>query len=282
MLGSRIVYRLLDEGHSVRAFVRPKSDYHPLEAAGAEIAFGDLLEPDTFPAALKGVERVVASATAPLMERHLEEACQAVDGRGLQDLINASKEAGVNQFVFISSNGFNPGIPIPLIEAKSATEQHLAKSGISYTVLKPDKFIEVWIGFFIGSQLQSGPKVTIVGDGKARLCFTAMENVLDLVSGVLGHPAAENAVIPLCAPDKFSYRELVALIGSLTGMEIEVNSIGADDPFPGFPLLLPSLWAWMEASGDCTVDSREVARTFGFKLIGVEESLKQMFTMPVK
>jgi uncharacterized protein YbjT (DUF2867 family) len=280
MLGSRIVYRLLEEGLPVRTFVRPNSNFHPLQAAGAEIVFGDLLEPDTFPAALNGVERVIASATAPMMERHLPEACNAVDGRGIQDLIDASKKAGVKQFVF-TGGFFSLQDKLPLSKAKAATMEYLKQSGLNYTILKLEKFTEVWIGFMIGSQLQNGPKVTIVGDGNVRHSFVSMENVLDLIVAVLGHPAAQNAVLPIGSPDKYTYREVIALVGRLTGMEIEINSIRPEDPFPGMPPVVNELWEWVNEAGDSTLDASYLTHTFGIKLFTVEESLKQMFSVPV-
>lgn len=281
MLGSRIVYRLLEEGHPVRAFVRPASSYQQLEAVGAEIAFGDLRQPETFPPALQGVERVIATATAPLMERHLKEAVEAVDGRGLQNLIDACKQVGVKQFVFTTGVNFRLNAPLYLSHYKGETEQYLIQSGLPYTVLKLEKFIEVWIGFLVGSQLQNGPCVSISSDGNVRNSFVSMENVLDLIVAVLGHPAAENAVLPLCAPDKYTYREVIGRIGNIIGMPIDILSLQSGDPIPGMPLLVEDLWRSEERHGDSTLDTSEVSRTFGLKMIGVEESLGQIFSVPV-
>jgi uncharacterized protein YbjT (DUF2867 family) len=216
------------------------------------------------------------------MERHLREAVEAVDGRGLQDLIDACKQAGVKQFVFTSGYGFELNEPLPLAHYKAATEQHLIQSRLTYTVLKLEKFIEVWIGFLVGSQLKNGPVVTIVGDGNTRHSFVSMENVLDLCVGVLGHPAAENTVLPLCAPDKYTYRQVIGLIGNLIGTPIEVKSIQPGDPFPGMPPLIGSAWSWADSKGDSTLDTSHVVRTFGLKMIGVEECLRQIFALPVK
>jgi uncharacterized protein YbjT (DUF2867 family) len=282
MLGSRLVYRLLEEGRPVRAFVRPTSNYQPLEAAGAEIAFGDLRQPETFGPALDGVERVLATATAPVMERHLAEAVEAVDGRGLQDLIDASKQAGVKQFVFTNGYGFKPNESLVLAHHKGATEQHLINSGLTYTSLQLEKFVETWIGFLVGSQLQNGPSVTIVGDGNIRHSFIAMDNVLDLLVSVLGHPAAENAVIPLAAPDKYTYREVINLMGSFIGMPIAVNAIQPNDPFPGMLPMVGEVWGWMNGFGDTSLDTSEAARTFGLEMIPVKDLLRQMFTMPAQ
>jgi uncharacterized protein YbjT (DUF2867 family) len=280
MLGSRIVYRLLEEGNAVKAFVRPTSNYQPLEAAGAKIAIGDLRRPETFLPALRNVERVVVTATAPLAERHLEAAVEAVDECGVQDLIDACKQTGVKQFVFTSSVGFEFVEGVALARAKVSTERHLMRSGLTYTILQPVMFMEVWIGFLIGSQLQQGPTVTIVGDGNVRLSFVSMENVLDLATGVLENPAAANAVLPLCLPDKYTYRELIGRISEMTGSDIEIKSIPPSEPLPGLPLLINDLWSAIDSFGDSTLDTRGVIDTFDLKMVGVEECLHQMFAVP--
>jgi uncharacterized protein YbjT (DUF2867 family) len=282
MLGSRVVYRLLELGLPVRAFVRPSSDYQPLQAEGAEIALGDLRQPETFAPALRGVERVVATATAPLMERHLNEAVEAVDGRGIQNMIDASKQAGVKQFVFTSANGFNLESSVPLVHHKVRTERHLGQSGLTYTILRPDKFIEVWIGYLVGSQLQSGPKITILGKGNVRHSFVSIENVLELIMGVLGHPAAENVTLPLVAPGTYTYREAIELIGKITGAPLEIQSLPYDVPIPGMPLLINQLWALADSMGDSTSDTSEVVAAFGLNTLRVEDCLRQIFSLPVR
>jgi uncharacterized protein YbjT (DUF2867 family) len=279
MLGSRIVNRLLDEDRPVRAFVRSSADYQPLHEAGAEIAIGDLRRPETFPQALRDVKNVVVTATAPLMERHLPEAVKGVDACGIQDLIDACKHAGVEQFVFTSAFGFEFLEELPLARAKTATEQHLKQSGLTYTILKPVLFMEAWIGFLVGSQLQNGPRVTIIGDGNVRHSFVSMENVLDLAVGVLEHPAATNAVLPLCAPGAYSYREVIGRIGEIMGAPIEINSVPAGESVPGTPLLIRDAWPMLNSFGDSTLDTSEVIDTYDLKMLGMEECLQQMFAV---
>jgi uncharacterized protein YbjT (DUF2867 family) len=46
-LGTAVVRRLTAKGQSVRAFVRRGSRHEHLQAMGAELAYGDLREPDT-------------------------------------------------------------------------------------------------------------------------------------------------------------------------------------------------------------------------------------------
>ena len=64
-LGRQIVRRLLDEGYDVRCMVRPRplpADF--LRDWGASTVQGDLLKPETLPAALVGIHTVIDASTA--------------------------------------------------------------------------------------------------------------------------------------------------------------------------------------------------------------------------
>lgn len=95
----RILKRLaLARGHSVTALVREGSralEPHP----GLTVVLGDVLEPDTLPAAVANQDAIV-SLLAPRPRR---------DGRvyveGSRNLANAATAAGVRRFVAVSAEG---------------------------------------------------------------------------------------------------------------------------------------------------------------------------------
>jgi hypothetical protein len=101
-----------------------------------------------------------------------------------------------------------------------------------------------------------------------------------LVVGVLEHPAAANAVLPLCAPGTHTYRELIGQIREMMGTAIEIKSVAATEPLPGLPLLINSMWAAMDDMGDSTLDASKVIDTFDLKMLGMEQCLQQMFAVP--
>src|SRR5690242_11145674 len=106
-LGGRVVQRLLDAGHRVRVLVRASSDASVLKSSGAEIVQGDLTDPASLRAACKGVDIVVASATA--IGRRLAGAkgptIRAVEEDGMAALIDAAEANGVSRFVYVSYAG---------------------------------------------------------------------------------------------------------------------------------------------------------------------------------
>jgi uncharacterized protein YbjT (DUF2867 family) len=275
LLGSGIVFRLLEKELPVRALVCPNSTYHPLQAAGAEIAVADLHQPDTLLPALAGVERVIAAATCSYLESGVEQSA-AEDKSGVNFLVQACQQTGVGQFVLISGGGLEAPHPPPFSQFTSI-EQHLVESGLSYTLLQPAWLAEVWIGYLIGSQLQKDSCIRIAGEGNTRHSFVSTENIIDLAVGVLGHPAAEKAVIPLSAPGKYTYRELVALIGELVGAALEIQPLQPGETLSGLPSGMTEAWQCMERMGEPEWELRDAASTYGVRMISVEDSLRQMF-----
>lgn len=102
-LGGHLVDMLLERGDEVRAMVRPAEDSSRLQKLpGVEVVYGDLTDPESLRRAVSGMQRVynVAAKTGPW---GLEEAYQAVNVRGLANLINAALGAGVQRIVHTSS-----------------------------------------------------------------------------------------------------------------------------------------------------------------------------------
>lgn len=277
VLGGMIAKRLLAKGEPVRAFVRQGSDYRALQGAGAELAFGDLRDPASLAKACQGVRRVVTTATAPLAVRHIKEEVEAIDWRGGQNLMDAAVAAGVEQFVYTSFLGASPDAPYPLAYAKGKNEVYLKESGLTYTILQPVPFMEFWIGFVLGAQLQQGPSVTLVGEGTNKLGFVSDKNVCDLAVAVLGHKAARNATIPLNGPASYTYREVVAMIEKTSGQAIEIKTVPPGGAVPGMPQLVNDLWAIFASVGDMIVDTSEDAQTYGLKMVRLAEYIEQTF-----
>ncbi len=159
-LGGVVARMLLSKGRSVRVLVRPKSNYKPLIDAGAQAAIGDLKNRNSLDPACKGVEVLITTATSA--KRGGDDNPRTVDLEGNRNLIDAAKAAGVKQFIFISANIAHPNSPIPLMQAKGATEDYLRASGLPYTVIAPDAFMEVWIALVVGIPALSGHSSMLV------------------------------------------------------------------------------------------------------------------------
>lgn len=100
-VGSRLSKRLAQSGDHVRALVRESSRAAELREAQIELVQGDLLDPGSLAAAVRGVDAVVHCAA--FFRGATPEQAQAVNDRGTQHLAAAARAAAVKRFIFTST-----------------------------------------------------------------------------------------------------------------------------------------------------------------------------------
>src|SRR5262245_3613882 len=102
-IGSHVVRRLLKEGLTVRCLVRKGSDQKNLAGLNVEYAVGDLLEPASLSAAVRGCDQLFHVAADYRLWVRDPEAMDRVNIDGTRALFTAAGEAGVKRIVFTSS-----------------------------------------------------------------------------------------------------------------------------------------------------------------------------------
>lgn len=273
-LGGSITRRLLERHTDVRILVRPHSAYQPQVDAGARPIFGDLKDRASLTAAVQGVDALITTANA--VGRGGADTVESVDLAGNRDLIDAAHAAGVQQFIFISALGSDPDSPIPFLQVKGRTEAHLRASGMPFTILAPNVFMEVWIGAIVGRPLAEGRWITLVGEGCRKHSFVSVEDVAAFAVAAVGHPAAQNQYLPLGGPEAVSWREIIATCERVLGRTIPVQAVGAGEPLPGLPPLMSALMAAMDTY-DSPLEMTALARAFGVELTSVEAYVRRSF-----
>jgi uncharacterized protein YbjT (DUF2867 family) len=273
-LGGLITRRLLERNADVRILVRPHSAYQPLVDAGAQPVVGDLKDRASLDAAVRGADVLITTANA--IGRGGADTLESVDLSGNRDLIDAAQAAGVQQFIFTSALGATPDSPVPFLQAKGQTEAHLRASGIPFTILAPNLFMEVWIGGIVGLPLAEGHPVTLVGEGRRKHSFVSVEDVAAFAAAAVGHPAARNQYLPIGGPEPVSWREIVATCEQVLDRTIPVETVAPGELLPGLPPIMSSLMAAME-SYDSALEMAEAARTFGVTLTSVEAYVRRTF-----
>ena len=278
LLGSEICRLLAAGGKPVRALVRPTSDQNKLaqlESLNVEIARGDLKDRSSLEAACRGANAVISTASSTL-SRQEGDSIQTVDLEGQLNLIDAAKAANVSRFVLIS---FPPvDVEFPLQTAKRSVEEHLKTSGLTFTILQPTFFMEVWLSPHLGFDAVNG-KARVYGSGENKMSWISFKDVAKFAVASLDNAQARNAVIKLGGPEALSPLEVVRIFEELQGRQFDVEHVPeealrqqretASDPlqqsFAGLMLYY--------SRGD-VIDMRETLHNFSVHLSSVRDYVR--------
>jgi uncharacterized protein YbjT (DUF2867 family) len=224
ILGSEICRLLAEKGEPVRALVRSTSNpdkVSQLTALKAEVVIGDLKDRRSLDTACRGVIAVISTASSTL-SRQEGDSIESVDRDGQVNLVDAASAAGVKHFVLISFP--NVDIDFPLQRAKRAVEGRLQRSGMSYTILQPTFFTEVWFSPALGFDPKNA-KAQIYGSGHHKISFISFQDVARFAVAALDPRLAPNAIVKLGGPEALSPLEAVRLAEQVVGRPIEVQHV---------------------------------------------------------
>jgi uncharacterized protein YbjT (DUF2867 family) len=285
-LGGMITQQLLGQGKDVRILVRHDSPSQELARqglatpaqslidAGAQPVYGDLKDRASLDAACLGIETVLTTANSAL--RGGEDNVETVDLKGNRSLIDAAEAAGVKQLIFTSALVADNDSPIPFLQAKALSEEHLLASGMGFTILAPNTFMEVWMGSIVGMPLQRGQPVTLVGEARRKHSFVSMGDVAAFAVAAVDNPAAVNRRLIIGGPEAVSWRGVVAACARALGRELPLQFVAPGEPVPGQREEVTALMAAMD-SFDSVIDMTEAAHTFGVELTPLEVVAGRMF-----
>ena len=273
-LGSVIARRLLEQGREVRILVREGSEYRALEAAGAKAVVGDLKNRASLDAATRGVDTVLTTANSAV--RSGADNVQTVEIEGNRHLIDASAASSVKHFIFTSAMGAAPDSPIPFMQGKGLAEQHLKASGVPYTILSPNVFMEVWFPMVIGLPLQSGQPVTLVGEGNRRHTFVSSGDVAAFATAAIDNPAARHQQIFIGGPEALSWKDVVRISSQVVGRELAIRHVTPAEGLPGLPAVVSGLMAGMDTY-ESPLDMSATSRTYDVQLTPAEAVIRRLF-----
>jgi uncharacterized protein YbjT (DUF2867 family) len=281
MLGREICRRLAAAGKPVKALVRSTSDpakVGELKGYGAQIVEGDLRDPASLAAACQGVTAVISTVSSmPFAYQPGENDIQSVDLTGVKSLIDAAKAASVQHFVYTS---FTMELDFPLRNAKRKVEKHLKESGLTYTILRPGYFMEVWLSPAVGFDAANA-KAQVYGTGEDPLSLIALQDVAQFAVESLDNPVARNATIALGGPEALSQLEIIQIYEKIGGRPFEVQHVpeealqaqqeGTTD---AMQQSFAGLMRWY-ARGD-PIDMQETLKAFPMQLVSVKDHAQRV------
>ena len=256
-VGQAVITRLHADGHRVRAASGDPAGVGV--PPGVPVVELGLARPDTFEAALRGIE-VVFLYPEPA---------------GVDALLKTAEAAGVQRVVLLSSSS----VAGPAAETDAVALPHLlveralAASPLAATVLRPDAFAGNALGWSRAVRA-GGPVELAYPDAQVAPIHT--DDLAEVAVAALTGTAFDGRVLDLTGPESLSFREQIALIGDRLGREVPVRRITRAEAeeqmgrFLSAPMVssLLDLWARASAGPAAIADTTgslldTPARTFG-------------------
>ena len=130
-VGQELVEQLAAQNVEFRALAHSPASAQKLRAQGIETVEGDIAKPDTFAAALQDVDHLFLLTSGGPNQVEVENG-----------VVDAAKQAGVRHIVKLSVFGADPQSPVLLTRPHALVEQHIRNSGLDYTILRPNSFMQ--------------------------------------------------------------------------------------------------------------------------------------------
>lgn len=276
-LGNQVVRVLRSAGLDTRSLVRKGSEYYWLNDTGSAYFFGDLRDKKSLLRALRDVEYLIAAHGVRIEKTDNNH--KNVTAEGTMALFDAAVErGGVKHVVYISCAGVAHGVDAAGMVARRASEEHLVKSGLPYTILRPGLFAANFAD--LARRLQLNGNVFLPGKADAKICPVHGRDVALMAMAALDLPAVRNQAVEVGGPETLSVEEAFRTMCEVAGLQPNFWKLPPAALKTASWLLRPAGRRWrnhlleLEASFsyDQVVDGDALGRTFGIPLTPYREA----------
>ncbi len=198
----------VDPGQVVLTTRRPEA-LADLADRGADVRRADFTAPETLDRAFRGVQRLLLISTDAIgarLEQH-RAAIAAAAGQGVRHVVYTSVPEPV------------PGNPALVVPDHAGTEQALAESPMTSTVMRNNLYAHLQLAT-LRQAAATGRLVTNSGPGGA--AYVAREDCAMAAAEVLVRGGYQDAVHDVTGPRAYTAADLARMAGAQAGREVEV------------------------------------------------------------
>src|SRR6267378_1060481 len=203
-IGRDVAKRLSEKGVSVRAGVRDQAKARK-ELPDLALTPFDFENEKTFAGALEGVEKVFL--LPPLLPNQLEV---------MNAFVDATKRAGVRHIVKLSAIGIDDETQPTAIKWHGANEQHIRESGVAFTFLRPNSFMQNFITYF---PPRNGAIYLPWGNGTAS--FVDTRDIANVAAKALTSDGHGGRIYTLTGPATLGIAEVALILSEVSGREFK-------------------------------------------------------------
>ncbi len=281
-VGSHLIPRLAASDNKIRCLVRSLAKTEALQEHGAELALGDVTDPQSLSAAMQGVDTVIHLVA--IIREARGASFSGINAQGTRNVVEAAKSCGVKRFIHMSALGASPNPRYRYTYSKWQGEEAVRSSNLDFIIFRPSAIFGPGFGYsFIDSMIRSLTMFPFIapvpGSGKTRFQPIWVEDVVSCVIQTLeGEKGSQTYEIG--GPEHLSYEEMLDTVIHA----MDMRRVKLHIPIPLMRLAVIPMERTMvnppvtsvelaQLELDNITDLDSVERCFGFKPLALNQGL---------
>ena len=208
-LGNYIAGEMKERGLTGLLIARSPEKLQHLESSRLQIVKAEVTSANTLTGIANNVDTVISTVGITRQKDGLTY--MDVENRANLNLLNEAKKAGVRKFIYVSAINGNKHRNLKILEAKEAFVDELKKSGLEYTIVRPNGFFSDMKDFL---DMAKKGKVYLFGNGEQLLNPIHGEDLAKLCLDLVDDDVKE---ISVGGPDILTHNEIAELAFSAQG-----------------------------------------------------------------
>lgn len=207
-IGSALAKQLSGKAIPFRAMVRSIDQADALSfLPGVELVQGDFNDPAGLSTALAGIEKafLLTSSSGQAESQQLS-------------FVSEAKKAGVQHIVKLSQLAADLHSPVRFLRYHAAVEQEIKGSGMDYTFLRPNLFMQGLLAFR-EPIIHKGMFFASVGDAEISLVDT--RDIAAVAVAALSEKGHSGKVYDLTGPESLTHTEIAAIFTAELGRQVK-------------------------------------------------------------
>ena len=217
--GTEIIKQLAAQGVQVRAMVHNRGHAgaiaQPLPRRIAlpnvEIVEGDFDQPKTLISALAGIERAFL----------LTNSTERAEAQQLA-FVDAAKISGLKHIVKLSQFAANADSPVRYLRYHAAVESAIQASGMAYTFLRPNLFMQGLLAF---RSTIADQNAFYAAAGDAKISIVDVRDIAAAAVAALTEAGHEGKIYNLTGPQSLTHAEMANYLSAALGREIKFVNV---------------------------------------------------------
>lgn len=216
-LGNYILKELIKEGYSTRAIVRKSSKLFGYDAEKVEVIQAEVTQSNSLIKCCKSIDTIISTIGITRQKDGLTY--MDVDYQANKNLLEEAQKSGVRKFIYVSVLNGEKMRHLKICEAKEKFVDDLKKSGLEYSIIRPNGFFSDMTEFF--TMAQKG-RVYLFGDGQLKANPIHGEDLAKVCVQTINDDKSE---ILAGGPQTLSQNEIATVAFEATGKKQKITHI---------------------------------------------------------